>query len=144
MSMSLWRCRGGSLMRHPHTRQVLMEMEQAVNTAYENGVSRGGFWNGMWRRQSIAEQEHQFELKVELPGIPKDKINVERLGDQLKVFAEDKGADSLSRFEQVYNLPESADLAKISANSNDGVLTVRIPKTEHHIESSKPVNVKVE
>ena len=90
----------------------------------------------------IVEHEKQFVLMANLPGFKKDEIKISIHDNQLLIEAlvtenkeEKKGTIyRCERYSGSYRrnllLPENADVAKISAAMEDGVLKLTIPKKE--------------
>lgn len=90
----------------------------------------------------LVENEKGYLLSFDLPGIPKDAIQIEVKNKQLRVSGERKfensraeGARSYSerrygRFERVFELPSDIDTEKIEAHHADGVLNLLVPKAE--------------
>ena len=88
--------------------------------------------------ESPAEVVYAFDL----PGIPEEKISIEVNDDTLTVSAErersaETSDDGFYRFERRYGtfaravgLPQGVDQDQISANYENGVLEVRVPKPE--------------
>ena len=91
---------------------------------------------------NIVELEKEFELTANLPGFKKEDIKISVLENQLLIEAnsnskteEQKGTVyRCERYSGSYRrsllLPENADIAKIIAKMNDGVLKLEIPKKE--------------
>lgn len=102
----------------------------------------------------IKEGNHDFKLKVDLPGIDKKDviISMERgvLSIQGERVEEKKGEnDNYYRIERVsgkfyrrFALPETADAEKIQANMTKGVLEITIPKKE--VAKPKSIEIKGE
>ncbi|MDZ4121180.1 MAG: Hsp20/alpha crystallin family protein [Candidatus Cloacimonadaceae bacterium] len=90
----------------------------------------------------IVEHEKDFELLANLPGFKKDDVKISVHDNQLMIEAkmseqkeEKKGTVyRCERYSGSYRrnllLPENADIAKISARMEDGVLKLSIPKKE--------------
>lgn len=87
----------------------------------------------------ITENDKQFQLSVDVPGVKTEDINIEMQegGRVLSISGgrkihkiEDDGTktSSESRFEKRFVLDQSVDIEKITANLQDGVLTVTAPK----------------
>ncbi|MEJ2700655.1 MAG: Hsp20/alpha crystallin family protein [Desulfuromonadales bacterium] len=84
----------------------------------------------------IYEDEEALTLFADLPGVPRDRLNlgiekgiltVEALApaeENGSVFREFKTTGYYRRFQ----LPESLEFDKVSAELKDGVLTLRLPK----------------
>jgi HSP20 family protein len=99
----------------------------------------------------IAEDEKEYTLKVELPGVKREDVRVSVEGGVLsltgerKVEKEEKNKKH-HRMERIYGsfvrtftLPEGAAPDKISAEFKDGVLIVHLPKDE----KAKPKSIEV-
>lgn len=104
-------------------------------------------------RADICETDEDFNVKVEVPGIKREdvKINLENhvlsISGENKQENEEKGK-KFHRIERYYgsfsrsfSLPENVDEDKIEAVFNDGLLTLRIPKTE--VKKPKAIEIKV-
>jgi HSP20 family protein len=88
----------------------------------------------------IAETDSEFVVRVDVPGIPKENVDVQLIGDVVTIsghrekLAENKGETYLWReqqtgkFSRTLRLPAPVVGAKVEAVHNDGVLTVRLPK----------------
>lgn len=96
-----------------------------------------------WRPAvDLTESDEEFRLTAEFPGMSADDIEVEvQEGDLIlhgeKEMKEEKEEEDLHVTERSYGefyrrftLPSSVDAEKISAEMKDGVLDVRLPKTE--------------
>jgi HSP20 family protein len=88
----------------------------------------------------IDEEDDAYVLKAELPGVKREHVNVELIGNELSIAGElkeevHKGivrrrARRTGRFEFRAALPSQVDTTKVDAKLADGVLTVRVPKSE--------------
>src|SRR5215471_13053316 len=81
------------------------------------------------------ETDDAYLVRAELPGMKSDDVDVELVGNELRVTGEvtQNGEGKALRHRQgkfAYraSLPSDADPAKIDAKLTDGVLTVRLPK----------------
>lgn len=99
----------------------------------------------------ITEDDKEFVVKAELPEIKKEEVKVTvedgvlSISGERKIEKEEKGK-KYHRIERAYgsflrnfSLPEGADGTKVNAEFKDGVLTVRLPKSE----KAKPKTVEV-
>ena len=101
----------------------------------------------------ISEDEKEYLIKAELPEIKKEDIKVTVHDDVMTISGERKyekeeNGKKYHRVERAYGsftrsftLPEDADGSKVSAECKDGILRVRLPKTEK--AKSKAVEIKV-
>lgn len=88
----------------------------------------------------IDEEDDAYVLKAELPGVKREDVNVELIGNELSIAGELKEeerkgivrrrARRSGRFEFRATLPSQVDTTKVDAKLADGVLTVRVPKSE--------------
>jgi len=90
----------------------------------------------------VIEDATGITLLADLPGVPKDKLNLRVEGDTLSIDAElvlplPQGMEAthaevqLARYRRAFTLSKELDASKVSAELAHGVLRVRIPKAEH-------------
>jgi len=90
----------------------------------------------------VVEDAQGITLYADLPGVPKDKLDLQIEADTVTIDAElrlsiPEGLEvthaevSLPRFRRVFTLSKELDANKIQAELANGVLTLRIPKAEH-------------
>ncbi|MGH0034969.1 MAG: Hsp20/alpha crystallin family protein [Myxococcota bacterium] len=94
----------------------------------------------------ISEDDGQFVVSAELPGVKSEDVHLEVHGDVLTLSGEKRSEREekaeerhyverrFGRFSRSFTMPANADLDRIRAKFADGVLTVEIPKSEE----SKP------
>ena len=96
--------------------------------------------------------DHELVLKAELPDVTREDIDITVDKGTLTIKGEKKlstdvGEDSFHRLERRYgafsrsfSLPQAVDMAKVSAECRNGVLTVRLPLRDE----AKPRQIKVD
>jgi HSP20 family molecular chaperone IbpA len=100
----------------------------------------------------VIEDGTGITLYADLPGVPRDKLNLRVEGDQLGIEAElvlpvpqgmapSHAEVALQRYRRVFTLSRELDPEKVSAELSQGVLRVRIPKAEHAQPRRIAVNV---
>ncbi len=100
----------------------------------------------------VVEDATGITLVADLPGVPRERLNLRVEGDQLSIEAEavlavPQGMEpthaevSLSRYRRAFTLSKELDPEKVSAELAQGVLRVRIPKAEHAQPRRITVNV---
>jgi HSP20 family protein len=98
----------------------------------------------------ISETDDAYVIEAELPGVSRDQVNVEINDREVVVSGEitepqdDEGrrrrrARRTGRFEFRTTLPGDINPEGVTANLNDGVLTVTVPKSE----AAKPRHVEI-
>lgn len=91
---------------------------------------------------NVIEDASGITLCADLPGVPKDRLNLNVEGDTLSIEGEislptTEGMEathvevSLPRYRRVFTLSRELDPTKVSAEFQNGVLRLRIPKAEH-------------
>ena len=87
----------------------------------------------------ICEDAEGITLKADLPGVSRDRLNIQVDKDTLAIEAQlaidmPKAMEAMyadmraTRFRRSFTLSHELDPNKVSAQMNDGVLTLRIPK----------------
>ena len=101
----------------------------------------------------ISEDEKEYLIKAELPEVKKEDVKVSVQDDVLTISGErtlekeEKGKKyhrverAYGIFSRSFTLPEDADPSKVSAEFKDGVLKVRLTKSER--AKPKSIDVKV-
>jgi HSP20 family protein len=122
------------------------------------------FWNpktslaNMGQRtppMDIADLGDKYEMHVEMPGIPKDDINIEVTPNGIEISAEHKKTEedkdknwlrqerSSVRYYRSLELPEELKTDKIDAELKDGILKISMPKVEPKPEHKpRKINIK--
>lgn len=90
----------------------------------------------------VYEDESGITLLADLPGVPRDRLELKIEGDALTIegSVQPLTPESLEpvyaelrvpRFRRSFTLSRELDSARIDASLKDGVLTLRIPKQAH-------------
>ena len=90
----------------------------------------------------VVEDASSIVLVADLPGVPKDKLNIQVEADTLTIEGEmsldmpqsnssSHAEVSLPRYRRVFTLSKELDTEKLTAELKQGVLRLRIPKAEH-------------
>ena len=96
--------------------------------------------------------EHELVLKVELPDMSREDIDINIENFVLTVKGEKKASDEVKEeqyhhverrygtFSRSFSMPQTVDPNRVSAEYKNGVLTVRLPLREE----AKPRSIKVD
>jgi len=88
----------------------------------------------------VLEKEDKFVVKVELPGVKEEDINVSVAGDTLTIEGEKEAEAEVKKkgyyysetsygsFYRLITMPSTVDASKIEASYDRGVLEVTLPK----------------
>ncbi|MBC7327198.1 Hsp20/alpha crystallin family protein [bacterium] len=127
------------------------EMERLFDEIFERRPIRREEFHPL---TDIVETENEFIVKMELPGINPDDVEITLHGDTLTIRGEKKEEqrsekENYLRLERCYGsfqrsftlgVPVKAD--EVKATFKDGILEVRVPKAEE--AKPKPIKIKVE
>jgi HSP20 family protein len=88
----------------------------------------------------LEETDDAYVVEAELPGVTRENVNIEFVDNELNITGEIKERERkgtvrrrsrrTGRFDYRVSLPDHVDADKIEANLADGVLAVRVPKSE--------------
>ena len=102
----------------------------------------------------VFEEKDDIVVKAELPGMEKDNIDVNLTDHRLTIKGEKKKEDevkeenyyraerSYGSFLRTLDLPKDVRADKVKASFKNGILEIRMPKTEE--ARTKEVKVKVD
>jgi HSP20 family protein len=132
------------------TNPVFANMRQDLDRVFER-IFEPTFWpaaaprgfDKMWEPViDLSETAKEYMVRLEAPGMARDDFDVDldanllTLSGKRELRKEEKGEDfiwqerSEGRFLRTIRLPIAVEKAKIEATYTDGVLTVRLPKSE--------------
>ncbi|MCD6055746.1 MAG: hspA 7 [Gammaproteobacteria bacterium] len=133
----------------------LFEHTVAPQTGRFSETDSSSLENSQWiPAVDVKEKKDRFEIKVDLPGINKEDIQIAMENGVLSVEGkrnEEKKeeGDNYYRIERVsgkfyrrFALPETADEEKIQANIKKGILEINIPKKA--ASKSRAIEIKEE
>ena len=125
------------------------EFNRLFNTLLDSPqAGYGQRWNPA---MDLVESEGHFVLKADLPGLTQDDVSIEISDNTLTLSGERKAEHesrekgwyrlerSSGRFSRSLSLPEGVDADAVTAEFDNGVLEVRIPKPEER----KPRRVEI-
>lgn len=133
-----------------------MDKEQSLTTADKGSnvtpttATQGADSRFVVPRVDVLEDDSGITLLADLPGVPRDSLELKIEGDTLlvegvvttpmpqqlqSVYAEVR----VPRYRRTFTLSRELDTSRIEANLKDGVLNLRIPKQEH----AKPRRISV-
>ncbi len=134
----------------------LRDIEKRISSMleFENALAPKAKVENIWMPAvNEKEDEKAYYLEIDLPGVKKEDINIELKDNMLIISGErkfkkeenDKGYKRVEsffgKFERRFTLPADADVEKIEASVEDGVLKLTIPKIEEK-ENVKKIEIK--
>jgi len=134
------------------------EMEDALrhySPLFARSLRRDGGEGTQWSPvANVTETEKEFLIKAELPEVKKEDIKVTvadgiiTISGERKQEKETKDENEIrvesfyGTFSRTFALPDNVDTQTIRAETKDGVLKVRVPKTETPKAKSVQIEVK--
>ena len=127
------------------------EMQDMMRSLFGNRDVPSAWHSVAWPAIDIADQEHEYLVKVEVPGCRIEDIDLSVSSNILTICGEKKQEQeakekgyyhverSFGSFRRDLNLAGDVDIAKIDAECKNGVLTVTLPKTE----KAKTAKIKI-
>ena len=112
---------------------------------FENGF-------GFTPRLDVEEKDDEVTVTAELPGVDQKDFELSLADDETLVIKGEKREEhedekrgwrerSYGRFERMISLPSEVDPDKVSAQFKNGVLTVRLPKSQTARQRSKRIEI---
>ncbi len=98
---------------------------------------------------NVKDNEKDFELDLAVPGMKKDDFNIEVDNNVLTISAEVKSSEeegtgkytrkefAFASFKRSFNLPKSIDADNITADYENGILKLTLPKKEEALPKPK-------
>jgi len=120
------------LIRDPFLAAPFRLMDELLRS-----TGNGNRVNGFTPPVDVHETEDEYLVKIDLPGVKSEDVNVEVNDSVLSISgaraADDSGAAQLverpyGSFARTLTLPQGVDSNAIEADYQDGVLELRIPK----------------
>ena len=116
------------MRHHRFNPRDLFTLQERMNRLFEEAADR---------RAGAHEDEREYLLALDLPGIDRGGLDVSLDDGRLVIRGERKGQEGLharrterpqGRFVRTFSLPDAVDRASISADYKDGVLLLHLPK----------------
>ena len=102
----------------------------------------------------VYENSHELCIEVEMPGVSQDEVSVEVLGRTLIIsgMKRDTLANTgvryirmergFGKFRRELDIPEMFDLEKVDARFSDGILNIRIARSENQAKVVKRITIE--
>jgi len=143
-----------NLIRYDPLREALQQMRhqlfhQHVEQPFEESQGTGGGWSPL---VDVFEDGEGITLKVELPEVDADDVDIQVEGNALTLRGERKLENvdkqegyhrverSYGAFARRFTLPSTVEMGNVTAQSRDGVLRIFVPKKAE----TKPRQIKVQ
>jgi HSP20 family protein len=143
--------------------EEMEQIQKMMNRMFRDSFNRGSTGGGFVRQNflyepdlDVQETADAYLIRLDLPGVDKDKINVKIQNNVLTISGERKSekeeADqnggfyrmesSFGAFMRSFPLPADADSNDMTAESKNGVLTIRLSKIKDAASTAKNIQVR--
>ncbi len=125
-----------------------MNDKQELVTSNQSDVAAKGQLPTISPAVDIYENDNEILLHADMPGIKKEDIAINIDNGKLYVSGirqlNNSGAMKWyefgdARYSRVFSVPQSIDISKVTANLEEGVLHLHLPKSE----TAKPRQIKI-
>ncbi|HHV28224.1 Hsp20/alpha crystallin family protein [Acetivibrio mesophilus] len=128
------------------------DMDSFFDDFFNGGMFPTFYGGGSQMRVDISENDKEYVLEADMPGINKENINIEVNGDTLTIstkwdeqtevkkdnyLRKERRASSMTRS---FNI-ENVDSDRITAKHEKGVLTLILPKKEENRSKGKRIDI---
>jgi len=127
----------------------LFKLPSVFNQSFFDRNTAGAWWP----KVDISETNKEIKIKMNVPGVDPEKINIEADANTLVISGstekeeEEKGENwyraerESGEFRRAFELPNGCDIENIKANSKYGLIMITIPKKKE--AQKKKIDVKV-
>jgi len=143
-------------------RRMFDDMNRIFGTTFAAPIAEAAGNHGlqMWSPSvDVAEDDKEWRIEVDLPGVNKDNIDVQVETGRLRIRAEmrqeeEHGTDEKDKqkqyhwrerrqgfFERVFTLPDNVDENAIRCDYRDGVLVCHLPKSEQARQQGRRIAI---
>jgi HSP20 family protein len=152
MNVERWRPFGTSMDRWGNASDIQTEVNRLFDNFFGRPTGSGAAGRSWAPAVDLYETKDDLVLTMELPGVRDKDVTVSITGDLLTIkgerrFEHDVKEQQLlhverayGKFERLVQLPIPVQADKVKASYRDGVLEVKLPKTEE----IKPKEIKVD
>lgn len=145
--------RNQNLLKNGKTWSAIDEVENLVDRFF-NSYQRYAGEEGMINMPvELIERNENLIMKIMIPGMKKEDINIEVSENQVNILGEckadyDEEKDlihrsefCIGRFSRTLSLPQKINHEKVKAEYKDGILTLILPKSEKELKKVVKVNL---
>lgn len=127
------------------------EMNRLLDGSLAGYVGDAGLFSGWTPPLDVTQNKDNIFVKVELPGMKKEEIDISLHDGTLSITGERKEETKteegetfraeryFGRFHRTITLPTPVDATKVKATYRDGILGIELPKAEE----AKPKQIEV-
>lgn len=135
-----------------HLSSLREEIDRLFERPFGSALPQELWLGGGWPTIDLFEDRDHLVVKVEVPGLKKEDIDISLHDGVLAISGERKAEEKyqnaethhserfVGRFHRALSLPVAVQADKTNASYQDGVLTITLPKAEE----AKPKQIRVQ
>ncbi len=139
----------GSMRPFEELNRMRKQMDRIMDSLMD--AKAQGLQSGVFPAINLTEDDNHFYLRAELPGIKADDLDIQATGRNITIVGERKldTEDAAAkyhrrereggRFSRAVAMPKEIDADRVEARMQNGVLTLKVPKSE----SAKPRRIAI-
>jgi HSP20 family protein len=138
----------------PRSTSILNDMDKMISNVFENDWNFPVHSKTNWSPPvDVKETDDSFTLTADIPGLTKKEVNV-NVSDGIvsisgeRKFENEKESDNYhyrerqyGSFLRTFNLPETVNEEKITANFKNGILSIELPKQEVALPKERQIKI---
>ena len=137
----------------PSPINMVNEFDNIFNSLFHSDFRNVMHTTNDWEpSMDIKESDRNFLIEADIAGLEKKDISINLNGDQLTISGNRKekiGKNdyyhfrerSVGAFSRTFNLPKSINKDKISANFENGILSIKLEKHKELIPKAKEITI---
>ena len=125
------------------------QFDRAIGDIFNDGfyVSPRRGVTSVGPQSYIATDDAEHRISIALPGVPKEAVDVS-IGDNTLIVGYEASGDDYNSavfsasFTKSWTLPENIDAEGIAASSDNGILTITVPRIDAKASEGRTITVK--
>jgi len=133
----------------------LFYLRNEINKLFQDVLSEEDFFDGAhFPVMDIIENDDSFRIEIEIPGLNKDAIKMEILGNQLILAGNKTDTENKDRinyicmerrfgyFKRSVTLPNIGDMSELTTSHKNGILTITVSKHKERRNKSRTIEIE--
>jgi len=119
--------------------RTIRNLQREVDSIFDQffGRESDGDTSAVWApRTDLSETEDAFHIRLDVPGMTKDDITINLQNSTRTSERREEGEEyvrverAFGNFHRTFTLPDAVEPENVEATYDNGVLTIKVPKTE--------------
>lgn len=143
----------GELMRWNPTEELSTwhrDIDDLFGRVFGRDDNSNANWTNLVPRMETYRKDNEYVVKIDLPGVNPNDVNVHTEANLLTITGERKGEEKgpeyretfYGKFERQIALPQGVEAEKIAARYEHGVLEIRVPLPATLVGRKVPIQIE--